>query len=195
MNRREFVAAIGCGLVSVAGALSYRSVQARNTIHATLRPPGALDESAFLSACIRCGHCSAVCPRGCIVAHSLSDGPALAGVPFIDPRRRACNLCMKCTSACPTGALLEIPAEKSIVASSVSMGVAVIEKSLCISFLGRMCGLCRDACPYPGEAIKLEPWARPIIIDDHCVGCGLCAEICPQQPSAIVIDPGRRRST
>jgi MauM/NapG family ferredoxin protein len=195
MKRREFVIGIGCGLATGAAALAYRSFSGRENILTYLRPPGALAESAFLSACIRCGHCSAVCPRRCIMTHSISDGPGLAGVPYIDPRRRACNLCMKCQPVCPTGALQEIPADKSVVAKSVSMGVAVIEKSLCISFLGRMCGLCRDACPYPGEAIKLEPWARPVIIDDHCVGCGLCAEICPQQPSAIVIDPNRRRST
>ncbi len=100
---------------------------------------------------------------------------------------------MRCTEVCPTGALRSIPKEKSAIMRFVSMGLAVVDEALCISFLGRMCGLCRDACPYPGDAIKLTSWARPIIVEQRCVGCGLCVEICPQQPTAIRIDTTERR--
>ncbi len=176
------------------GSLTWRSLGNNGQLDTYVRPPGALPEPRFLGACIRCGQCAAVCPRGCVKTHSINDGLSLAGVPYVDTRIRACNLCMRCGQVCPTGALRAIPADKGIVAESVSMGVAVVDKSLCISFLGRLCGICRDACPYPGKAIKLEPWARPVIIEEKCVGCGLCVEICPQQPTAIRIDPKRGNS-
>ncbi len=158
-----------------------------------LRPPGALPYDSFLSACIRCGNCASVCSMNCISTHPYSAGAKLAGVPYINPRIRACNLCMKCTNICPTGALREIPHDSKIIATSVSMGMAIVDENLCISYLGRLCGICRDACPYPGKAIKLKSWARPEIIEQSCVGCGLCVKICPQQPAAIRIDPSKKR--
>ncbi|MCP4600378.1 MAG: 4Fe-4S dicluster domain-containing protein [Proteobacteria bacterium] len=193
LNRRDFLIRYGCGLVAGAGAVVWRSLDRPDPFGHLIRPPGALPESQFIAACIRCGQCVAVCPRGSITTLSATDSLSMSGIPYIDTRKRACNLCMRCGAVCPTGALQAIVTDKSVVAKSVSMGVAVIDKRLCISFLGRMCGLCRDACPFPGEAIKLEPWARPVIIDRKCVGCGLCVEICPQQPTAIRIDPHRRR--
>ncbi len=157
-----------------------------------LRPPGALAESSFLSACIRCGNCAAVCPQACIISQPYSNGIE-PGLPYIDPRIRACNLCMKCGEVCPTGAIKTIPHDREIIIAKVSMGMAVIDERLCISFLGRLCGICRDACPYPGRAIKLNPWARPEIIAGACVGCGLCVRLCPQQPSAIHINVSQKR--
>ncbi len=194
MNRRDFAMILGGGVLLSTAGVSYGLLIGSDDKVIYLRPPGALGGEDFLSACVRCGQCSAVCPRSCVSTHPLTSGPAFAGVPFIDPRKRACNLCMKCTEVCPTNALSPIPDDKETIAATVSMGVAVIDKSTCISFLGRMCGLCRDACPYPGKAIKLEPWARPVVFEKHCVGCGLCVEVCPQQPSAILVDPKRRRN-
>ncbi len=189
LNRRGFLISFGTSFVAAASALGWRLSQKKRLVRRDIRPPGALPEDEFQRSCIRCGLCNAVCPRGCIQTRPLSFGPAVSGLPFIDTRKRACNLCMACTKVCPTGALEPIPDDKEIVATSVNMGTAVIDESLCISFLGRMCGICRDACPFPGKAIKLEPWARPKIVKESCVGCGLCVEICPQQPTAIRIIP------
>ncbi len=193
VNRRDFLIRYGCGLVAGASAVVWRSLDRPDPHGHLVRPPGALPESEFMASCIRCGQCAAACPRGCVETHGLIDGPSLSGLPYVDTRSRACNLCMRCGLVCPTGALRAIPNNKNTIQKSVSMGIAVVEKSLCISFLGRLCGICRDACPYPGKAIKLESWARPTIIDSGCVGCGLCVEICPQNPTAIRIDPTLRR--
>ena len=100
---------------------------------------------------------------------------------------------MKCGAVCPTGALKKIPDDKQVIARSVSMGLAVIDENLCISYLGRLCGICRDACPYPGKAIKLKPWARPEVIVENCVGCGLCEEVCVvQDRRAIQVRTSRK---
>jgi len=191
MNRRRFLTSVGAGALG-CGALGLRALSGP-VADTHLRPPGALPEKDFRAACVRCGLCAGICPRGCIELSGIDDGPALAGLPFIDARQRACDLCMRCTEVCPTAALTVIDADKREVAARVAMGTAVVDESTCLSFLGRLCGICRDACPYPGEAIKLGSWARPIVIAEACVGCGLCVEICPQQPTSIRIDPAQRR--
>ena len=72
-----------------------------------LRPPGALDESDFLAACIKCGQCVQVCPVQAIKLADLVDGLGV-GAPYIDARGQACDFscdAVQCILACPTGAL------------------------------------------------------------------------------------------
>ncbi len=72
-----------------------------------LRPPGALEEQDFLSACIKCGQCVQVCPVQAIKLADLDDGIGV-GVPHIEPRSQACDFscdAVQCVLACPTGAL------------------------------------------------------------------------------------------
>jgi ferredoxin-type protein NapG len=72
-----------------------------------LRPPGALDESDFLSSCIKCGQCVQVCPVQAIKLADLIDGMGV-GVPYIDARQQACDFscdAVQCVLACPTGSL------------------------------------------------------------------------------------------
>lgn len=72
-----------------------------------LRPPGALEEHDFLSACIKCGQCVQVCPVQAIELADLVDGFGV-GVPYIEPRAQACDFSCdvaQCILACPTGAL------------------------------------------------------------------------------------------
>ncbi len=92
---------------------------------------------------------------------------------------------MRCTEICPTGALREVPDDLEVIAEEIDMGVAVVDPDRCLSYLGRVCGYCHDACPLPGVAIDLTPPARPVIHEDACVGCGRCVELCPQFPTAI----------
>ena len=70
------------------------------------------------------------------------------------------------------------------------MGVAVVDPDLCLSYLGRVCGYCRDACPLPGKAIRLIPPATPVVLPQGCTGCGRCVEYCPQSPTAITVEVG-----
>lgn len=110
--------------------------------------------------------------------------------PYLDVRRRACTLCMRCTQICPSGALRDVKDSLDVIAEQVHMGVAEVDPDRCLSYLGRVCGVCHDACPLSGRAIRLTPPARPVVIEAGCVGCGRCVEECPQTPLAISV---RRR--
>ncbi len=156
-----------------------------------VRPPGAGPEERFLADCIRCRACANVCQAGCIRFFTLLESPRLAGTPYLNTRLRSCNLCMNCTHICPTGALSPIERDMDEIARHVRMGTAVVVKTNCLSYNGRICGVCHDACPLKGKAITLVPRAKPVVDEDHCIGCGRCEERCPQFPSAIMVVAGR----
>jgi len=161
-----------------------------------LLPPTSKDLKTFLSECIRCFRCGEVCTAGCIEFHPFWAGPRLAGTPYLVPRIAGCNTCMRCTTVCPTDALTATEPDEASVLEFVDMGLAAVDEGLCLSHQGRVCGVCHDACPYPGAAIRLESAALPIVLED-CVGCGRCEERCPQVPAAIRVfrsDPGERWS-
>jgi ferredoxin len=129
--------------------------------------------------------CGTVCSNGCIRYFGLDEPGHGALTPYLDVRQRACILCMRCTQVCPTGALRPVEEDLSTIAREVEMGTAVVDPDRCLSYQGRICGVCHDACPLPNEAIRLVPKARPHVLSDGCVGCGLCVERCPQSPTAI----------
>ncbi|MCO4781139.1 MAG: 4Fe-4S dicluster domain-containing protein [Candidatus Cloacimonetes bacterium] len=177
------------------GGLYLKFVHASNFIfkHQTpkfsfLRPPGTESEDEFLSKCIRCRACANVCESGCIEFFSMNEGLLYAGTPYLDVRKKSCNLCMNCTQVCPTDALKTILRNKDAIKKEVKMGDARVIRSHCLSENGRVCGVCHDACPLKGEAIKLKPIAKPIIDNEVCIGCGRCEERCPQFPSAIIVE-------
>jgi len=155
---------------------------------AFLRPPGAGDEDLFLELCVRCRACANVCEAGCIKFFALSESLAYVGTPYLFARTRACNLCMNCTQVCPTGALTPIVRDMKVISQEVKMGLAKVEELTCLSFNGRVCGICHDVCPLKGKAITLKSPARPVV-HEACIGCGRCEEHCPQTPSAIRIEP------
>ena len=142
-----------------------------------------------LPACVVC-LCGTVCENGCIKFFGLEENEHGIFTPYLDVRRRSCTLCMRCTNICPTGALTPVPEEAQAISVNVRMGVAVVDPDRCLSYLGRVCGYCHDACPYPGTAIRLVPPAKPVVIEDGCVGCGRCVELCPQSPTAIDVFRG-----
>ncbi len=147
-----------------------------------LRPPGAIDEAAFLLTCTRCGDCVKACPVDAIKLLPPSAGGAV-GTPYIDPLDAPCDLCGKCMPACEPGALLTITDPRK-----VRMGTAVLEPSTCWAYQGSICDLCYQRCPYPDEAIKLEG-GKPVIVPDACTGCGQCAYVCVSTPVSIKIEP------
>jgi len=201
----------GAGLAVVAGLVHMltRSGLARypavrrpyEKLVGLLRPPGALEESQFLAACIRCYRCQDACEPGAIQFYTEADG-YLAHTPYVDPAMKGCTLCMECGPACPTAALAVF-----VEMTEADMGSVELREDLCLSFkakriraeqgllmeLGQSatestatyerrgpCGECYMFCPLRNLAIKLEPGAflAPIVFTEHCVGCGMCEEIC-----------------
>ena len=193
-SRRLFLAQGGGFLLAglLWGSRLIRAPQAQSrTGLLPIRPPGAAhDDAQFRAACIRCGLCGVVCENACIRFFGIDEAIHGMLTPYLDVRQRSCTLCMKCTAVCPTGALTKIPEEMESIETSVSMGIAKVDPDRCLSYLGRICGYCHDACPLPNKAIQLIPPAKPRILVDGCVGCGRCVEFCPQTPTAIDVFRG-----
>ena len=130
--------------------------------------------------------CAELCARtGAFDFFGFDEPKWGALTPFLDVRRRSCTLCMRCTQICPTSALTSVERKPEAISATVKMAVAKVDPQRCLSYLGRVCGYCHDACPLPNKAIRLMPPAKPVVDLDGCVGCGRCVEFCPQNPTAI----------
>jgi ferredoxin-type protein NapG len=194
VTRRQMVCGAAIAPVALGACTSLLGPGASAARDGTIMLPTVGDEAEFFAKCIRCFRCAEVCTTGCIEFHPFWAAPELAGTPYIRPRVAGCNTCMRCTQVCPTGALTPTSEEPAVVLEEIDMGKAYVDKGLCLSFIGRVCGVCHDACPYPAEAIHLRGAAKPEVMEG-CVGCGRCEERCPQVPAAIRVfreDPGVR---
>jgi len=160
-----------------------------------LRPPGALVEDRFLSACIKCGQCVQVCPVEAIKLADIDEGFGI-GVPYIDARKQACDFScdgLQCVLACPTGALthdVDYPAQ-------VNMGKAKLPMpKTCLAVQGQgFKGKTRSNENYTGvlrfEAI--DRW-NPVPLADQEFDleiCDLCVRLCPIEIRANQCDAGK----
>ncbi len=157
-----------------------------------LRPPGALEESEFLAACIKCGQCVQVCPVQAIALADADDGLGV-GVPFIEARAQACDFscdALSCILACPTGALdHEVSAKEEVQA-----GVAVLTNpDTCLArhgleFRGKARGGEFDGLLRYKE---IDRWT-PLSVGGHSYDrdlCDLCVLECPIGEKAIGLIP------
>lgn len=198
--RRRFLTdtarmACGVGLLGLGVGLYARNATALPP--AALRPPGALPESEFSAACIRCGMCVRDCPFDMLLLAKPED-PMPTGTPYFVARQAPCEMCehIPCVKACPTGAL-----DHSLTdITKARMGLAVlIDLETCLNVLGLRCDICYRVCPVLDKAITLEPRANtrtgshtlfiPVVHSDHCTGCGLCEKACPTEIAAIKVLP------
>lgn len=160
-----------------------------------LRPPGALEEKAFLGACIKCGQCVQVCPVQALKLADMNEGLG-TGAPFIEPRRQACDFscdALSCILACPTGALShELTAKEEVEA-----GVArLVRPNRCLARRGESIrGLARGP-RFRGRLryAEVDRW-NPIPVHQHPYDrdpCDLCVLECPIGESAIGLVPFER---
>ncbi|MGE5546339.1 MAG: ferredoxin-type protein NapG [Solirubrobacterales bacterium] len=198
VTRRGFLAggvraACGAGLLAMLVAVPAR----RRAEAVALRPPGALAETDFLSACVRCGLCVRDCPYDTLKLSEAGDGPAL-GTPYYRARQVPCEMCedIPCVAACPTGAL-----DKKLTDITESrMGTAVlVGHETCLNYLGLRCDVCYRVCPMIDKAITLERHHNertgkhamfiPTVHSDKCTGCGKCEKGCVLDEAAIKVLP------
>ncbi|HHW7519352.1 TPA: ferredoxin-type protein NapG [Mannheimia haemolytica] len=199
-NRRQFLknatrtAAGVCGVGMILGLQQQQSF-ARQGV--ALRPPGALPEQDFLSACTRCGQCVQACPYDMLHLASLIS-PVEAGTPYFIARDKPCEMCVDipCMNACPTGALSE--ELKDI--DDARMGLAVLlDHETCLNWQGLRCDVCYRVCPLINKAITLEKVHNdrtsihakliPTVHSDACTGCGKCEQACVLEEAAIKVLP------
>jgi len=186
-----------CGVAIAGLALGLAAAPARSLPSPALRPPGALSERRFTSACLRCGLCVRDCPYDALRLARLGEDIA-TGTPYFVARETPCEMCedIPCVAACPSGALDQGLDD----IDRARMGAAVlVGHETCLNYLGLRCGVCYRVCPLMGEAITLERRHNPstgkhalflpTVHIESCTGCGKCEHACVLEEAAIKVLP------
>ncbi|HQZ02458.1 MAG TPA: ferredoxin-type protein NapF [Thauera sp.] len=151
-------------------------------VAAAIRPPWALGEAEFISACTRCDACIDACPTSILMR---ADG----GFPGVDFSRGECTFCADCVTACEPRALVRVLDEPAPWALRAQIGRA------CLAEAGVECRVCGERCPT--VAIRFRPRlggvALPQLDAAACTGCGACFAPCPTR--AILIKAGNEIPT
>jgi ferredoxin-type protein NapG len=205
------------GLAALGGMLWSGYTDSVKASPLVLRPPGALPEKDFLTACIKCGLCAEACvnrdtnidtqtgeQREGTLKMAQGGDSVLIGTPYFVPVEVPCYMCedIPCVPVCPSGAL-DMPSllneKQELDINKSSMGLAVVHKESCIAFWGIQCDACYRACPLLDTAITLEyqknertgkhAYLLPIVHDNVCTGCGLCEQACVTEEPAIFVLP------
>lgn len=200
VSRRQFIvnsAQSVCAAGIATSLVGAYACQASSSAPQALRPPGALPEPDFLSACARCGLCVQACPYDTLKLASWTD-TAANGTPFFDARDTPCEMCddIPCVPACPTGAL----DHQLTNIDQAKMGIAVIvDRSTCLNINGLRCDICYNVCPVRDKAITLEKRQNPridyhailepVVHADACTGCGKCEHACVTEQASIKVLP------
>ncbi|MBI4875211.1 MAG: 4Fe-4S dicluster domain-containing protein [Acidobacteria bacterium] len=179
-----------------------------------VRPPGALDEKAFLARCIRCGECMKVCPNNALQASFAEAGLEGLWTPVLVARIGYCEpSCVLCGQVCPTGAIWEFTGKDKgwigAAAQPIRIGTAFYDHGRCLPWsMAAECIVCEEWCPTTPKAIYLRPAEafnregkpvqirQPYVDPAKCVGCGACEYACPvkDRPAVYVTSIGESRS-
>ena len=191
-ERREFLRTSAL----VAGITGFSLLQLVPTLSGAaprLRPPGALDESEYLSSCIKCGQCVQVCPVEAVFLADMIDGQG-QGAAYIDARNQACDFScdgLQCVLACPTGALTH----EINYSHETRMGLARLEQpGKCLAMQGEgFFGIARGE-EYSGTLRfeEIDRW-NPIPLNQHPFDlevCDLCVRLCPIEIRRTQCDAG-----
>lgn len=184
VGRRDFLALGMAGAGAVLAHAAWRDTAAGS--EPLLRPPGAQDEEAFVTRCMRCQECVRSCMTGCLEPAGREFGTLRLWTPRLNPALAKCEfeLCGRaCARACPVGAIRR-PAD-----GEVRIGTAAVDRSKCIAWNeGKDCLVCYERCSY--AAIEADSRGRPRVVAERCVGCGACQNTCVTCPDpAIVVYP------
>ena len=185
LSRRYVVGSLAFGFLS-ALAIKTNPLQTESGLKNSrlIRPPGALPEKKFVSACTGCGECLKVCPNNALQSTFLEAGLAGLYTPRLVPRIGYCEeFCNFCGRVCPTEALQVLSIEEKRL---IQMGVAHIDKTRCLAYdQDKICLVCNEQCSY--HAIVGDEKKRPIVKEEKCTGCGICENKCPVDGESAII--------
>jgi polyferredoxin len=221
-GRRTALASVGAGAVFLPAARIADALDV-NYQSKVIRPPGAVEERAFLERCIRCAECMKVCPNNALHPAFFEAGIEGLWTPILIARIGYCEYsCVLCGQVCPTGAIQKITEKEKMGLGQppLKIGTAFYDHGRCLPWsMQTPCIVCEEFCPTSPKAIWVEevdapvreskPGAdgappayttvhlqRPHVDPSLCIGCGACEKVCPvqDQPAVYVTSVGETRS-
>lgn len=193
LSRRQFFQSTALGSAGLVLLRTDLRLRTKNT-H-LMRPPGAQDEAAFLSQCVRCTQCMKICPTSALQPALGEAGLEGLWTPVMIPRVGYCDYgCNACGQVCPSGAipLLDLAEKRQQV-----IGKASVNLNRCLPWASSTpCIVCEEMCPMPEKAIRLEKVTsvnefgeeiellQPHVLRELCIGCGICENHCPLEGEA-----------
>ncbi len=185
--RREVSKTLLAGIVS-AGVFGLTSHLIKKK---TIRPPGVIDEKAFLQKCIRCGLCVRSCPANFLQLSFTESGVNGVFTPIGLSGRETgyCFYnCNKCGQVCPTGAIPNLSIEEK---RKMKIGLAAFDRNRCLPWAkDTPCIICEEHCPVSPKAIYVKEAEittkdneklliqLPFVDSNNCIGCGICSNKC-----------------
>ena len=152
-------------------------------------PPGSKSVRDFYSRCTACQLCVAECPNNVLRPSATLEHLMQPEMSF---EKGYCRPeCTRCSELCPTGAISKITREEK---TRYQVGLAQVNRELCIADKGTECGNCARHCPV--GAIELVRTAEhgvhiPVVNENLCIGCGACENLCPVRPLSAITVNGR----
>ncbi|HHQ47476.1 MAG TPA: 4Fe-4S binding protein, partial [Acidobacteria bacterium] len=151
VGRRQFLVTATATLVLAPAVRVAGGGHGARTADA-IRPPGALNEEAFLARCITCGACVDSCPTGALVPDLGRTGVDGLFTPVLVPRRGWCEpSCTRCGEVCPSRAIATLtPREKQAIngPAKVVIGTAFVDRGRCLPWaMDTPCIVCEEMCP------------------------------------------------
>jgi polyferredoxin len=217
LGKRRFVFA------SILGVLSYPFIKNhgvntnKNYSAKLIRPPGSVEESAFLSKCIKCDQCIKACPTNVLQPATFREA-GFEGwwTPVMNFNIGHCQLkCNLCSEVCPTGAIRKVTVDEKlgkgdfVEQGPIRLGTAFFDLGRCLPHAMQVpCVVCEEVCPTSPKAIQTRDEEvknvfgqivllnKPFMVPDLCIGCGICQTECPvTDERAVYVTPvGESRS-
>ncbi len=162
VSRRAFLVAALSGVVMIP-TIRLNGSLASGWNPKLIRPPGTLDEKAFLRRCIKCGQCLRICPTNVIHPDVFKSGLEGLWTPVLDFRigTSGCQVnCIACGNICPTAAIRPISIDERrgikqfLDKGPLRIGTAFVDRGRCLPWaMDKPCIVCQENCPVSPKAI------------------------------------------